>query len=62
MAEFVAAPMMCSRYADALIAIAAHFMEHPSGRIECWMCGEDVDHGCDPQCPGLWARRALGVG
>jgi hypothetical protein len=49
------------RYADALIEIASCFCPHPAGHVECWNCGEDVERGCDEQCPGLAARRALGV-
>jgi hypothetical protein len=51
-------------YADALISIGARFEAGPPMHPGpwCWMCGEAMEHGCDETCPGLVARRALGVG
>ncbi len=61
-------PDMTQRYADALIDIAAAFQHHDycdtGGRREwtiCAVCGEDMESDCGALCPGLLARRALGV-
>lgn len=54
------------RYADALIEIAAGFdgSLHDDGDpdlVDCFWCDFSMASGCGDWCPGLRARRALGV-
>jgi hypothetical protein len=48
------------RHADALIEIATWFGDSKEG-VWCWHCGHRLVDGCAMSCPGLLARRALGV-
>jgi hypothetical protein len=51
-----------NRMAEALIEIAAGFAPATEGgRAWCRHCGWSANHGCVTGCPGLLARRALGV-
>lgn len=55
-----------NRYAEALIEVATMFLfvgagPRCAGNTVCGHCTEWVTHGCDDNCPGLLARRALGV-
>ncbi len=57
--------MVAEGYADALIEIAAAWDESEvAGPPWCSHCDTrmDDDCGCFPDCPGLLARKALGVG
>jgi hypothetical protein len=45
----------------ALIEIAAAFDWDEEYGAACDHCDRDVTEGCAPYCPGLRARRALGV-
>lgn len=47
--------------ADALIEIAAAFDARVSLPACCRWCGVPVSRSCADWCPGLLARRALGV-
>lgn len=50
------------RMADALIEIGAAFdAELVSLPASCRWCGAQVSRPCDDWCPGLLARRALGL-
>jgi hypothetical protein len=54
---------MTLRFAEALIEIAV--VGHRSNRgdpwPDCFYCKNPVEWGCLGWCPGLLARRALGV-
>ena len=52
--------VMMLGYADALIEIAARF-GGPAADRWCLGCLRRMDVHCAPHCPGLLARRALGV-
>ncbi len=53
---------MCERYAEALLEIASAFdAVLVSLPASCRWCGAQVSRPCDDWCPGLLARRALGV-
>lgn len=59
-------PGMTLRFAEALIEIAAGFDgsvfdEGDPDLIDCMWCGASMAGGCRAMCPGLLARRALGV-
>lgn len=55
-------PEMLKRYADALIEIAAAFRSDFGYRDSfCLHCRCHMQNGCLGDCPGLLARRALGV-
>lgn len=45
---------------EALIELASAFTGPPTARM-CCRCAMGVEFGCDKKCPGLLARRALGV-
>jgi hypothetical protein len=50
------------RHAEALIAIAANLHYYKAfGWTSCGSCRMWVTTGCPSDCPGLLARRALGV-
>lgn len=59
----------CMVYGEALARIAADFGAECSdpkcdfcgGEIRCRNCGMLPGNGCEAACPGLMARRALGL-
>lgn len=62
---------IADHYVDALIEIATAFETNIERRWEvargvpvpngCFCCHQDFEDGCDDHCPGLFARRVLGV-
>ena len=71
LADVAVGAALTIRYADALIEIAAGFETNTkrAWRIEkqravpngCAHCHRAFEAGCTAECPGLLARRALGV-
>lgn len=50
------------RMAEALIEIgAAPFVQYTGEVPWCFHCTMSIEDGCQADCPGLLARRALGV-
>jgi hypothetical protein len=51
----------CDGWVAALIAIGSDFVRTDEDEVYCTFCDAPVWTTCAPRCPGLRARRALGV-